>query len=78
MRYVDATTHNVGAQRPVASALEVDDVDQRGVRGDDAAHELFDGLAEEDPVVVALFKAYGVIAEQVEGGDDLHSSVLAR
>jgi hypothetical protein len=44
---------------------------------DDTGHELFDGLAKEHPLIVALFEADGVIAEQVEGGDDLHSSVLA-
>ena len=65
-------------KRAVTRALEIDDMDERGVRGDDARHELLDGLAEDDAVVVALLESDGVVAEEVDGGDDLHSSVLAR
>ena len=69
---------DLGAQRAVARALEIDHVDEVGVRGDDSRDELLEGLAKEDAVVVALFEAYGVVAQEVDGGDQLHSSVLAR
>jgi hypothetical protein len=52
-------------------------VDQFRRGGDDAGHELLDGLAEEDAVVVALFEAHGEVAQEVDGGDKLHSSVVA-
>ncbi len=63
--------------RAVARTLEVDEVDQFRRGGDDAGHELLDGLAEEDAVVVALFEAHGEVAQEVDGGDKLHSSVVA-
>jgi hypothetical protein len=34
-------------------------------------------LAKEDAIEVPLFEADGVVTEEVEGGDYLHSSVLA-
>jgi hypothetical protein len=35
-------------------------VDERRCRSDDAAHELFEGLAKEHALVVALLQAHGV------------------
>ena len=43
----------------------------------DARHEVLDGLAEDDAFEVTLFQTNGVVAEEVESGEDLHSSVLA-
>ena len=43
----------------------------------DASHELLDRLTKENAVVVTAFEAYGVVAEKVDGGDHLHSSVVA-
>ena len=66
-----------GAKLP-PRAFEVHDMYQCGVGRDDARHEFLDRLAEDDAVVVALLEADGVVAEQVDRGDDLHSSVVAR
>jgi hypothetical protein len=52
-------------------------VDQWGSGGDQSGEEGVDVLTEEDAVVVTLFQANGVGAEEVEGGDNLHSNVLA-
>ena len=74
---VDAPMDNGRSQFSRTSTLQVDDVDELWRRRDNATHELLDGLAKEDAVVVALFEAHGVLAEKVNGGDDLHSSVVA-
>ena len=66
-----------GAQRSLARAFEIDDVDERGEVATRRAHELFYGLAKDNALVVALFESYGVVTEKVEGGDHLHSSELA-
>ena len=73
----DASSDHVEAQRPVARALEIDDVDEGRLGRHDARHELFDGLAKDDAFEVALFEANGVVTKEVECGDHLHSSVLA-
>src|ERR1019366_7007777 len=73
-----ASRNDFSAQSTVARALKVDDVDEVGLGGHDARKELVEGLAKEDAVVVALFEAYGEVAQEVDGGDQLHSSVLIR
>jgi hypothetical protein len=69
--------NDVQTQGAVASALEVDDMDQWWHGRHDPRHERVDRLAEYDAFEVTLFEANGVVAEEVEGGDHLHSSVLA-
>jgi len=49
-------------------------VDHRWAGRHQAAHELLEGLVKEDAVEVTLFEPDGVVAEDVEGGDDVHSS----
>ena len=61
----------------VVFAIEVHNVNEVGVGPDEAPHELLERLAKEDAVEIALLEAHGVVAEKVEGRDDLHSSELA-
>ena len=65
------------AQRALAGSFQIDNVNQRRLGGDDARHELLEGLAKDDALVIALFQANGVVAEEVEGGDNLHGSEVA-
>jgi hypothetical protein len=69
--------NHFAAQRAVSSALQVDDMNQRRRRRHDAGHERFNRLAEDHSVEIALLETDGVVAEEVESGDHLHSSVLA-
>jgi hypothetical protein len=59
---------HVEAQGAVASALEVDDMDQRRRGRHDPRHELFNGLAKDDAFEVTLLEANGVVAKEVEAG----------
>jgi hypothetical protein len=52
-------------------------VNEGRVRGDKATHELRERLAKENSVVIALFETHGVLAKDVKGRNDLHSSELA-
>ena len=52
-------------------------MDESGCRCDEATHELLERLTKEYSVVITLFETYGVLAKNVEGRDDLHSSELA-
>ena len=52
-------------------------MDERRGGRHDSRHERLDRLAKEHAFEVALFEADGVVTEEVEGGDHLHSSVLA-
>jgi hypothetical protein len=62
---------------PSRAPLKIDDMDQWRIGRNDALHERFDRLAKEDAIEIPLFEADGVVTEEIEGGDYLHSSVLA-
>ena len=66
-----------GSQCSVARAFKIDHVNERRRGRHESRHELLQRLAKENAVVVALFEAHGVVTEDVEGGDELHSSELA-
>jgi len=52
-------------------------MDERWGGRHDSCHERLNRLAEEHAFEVPLFETDGVVTEEVEGGDHLHSSVLA-
>ena len=63
----------------VAGALKIDNVQELGRgRVENSLDVLLEGLAEEDFVVIAAFEAYGVLAENIDRRDDLHSGIVAR
>ena len=71
------TRDDLRAKGTVAGTLQIDDMDEwRGGRHD-SCHERLKRLAEEHAFEVPLFETDGVVTEEVESGDHLHSSVLA-
>src|ERR1700722_19625274 len=72
-----ASLDHFRSQCSVTSSLKIDDVDEGWTGRHDTRHELLQRLAKENAVVVALFKAHGLVTQDVEGGDELHSSELA-
>jgi hypothetical protein len=52
-------------------------MDEGRIGRDDSGHEILNGLSKQNAIVVALFQSYGEVAEQVDGGNQLHSSVVA-
>lgn len=64
-------------QSAIARPFKVDHVNEIRACIDESRHELFDRLAKDHSVVVASLEANRVVAEKVEGRDELHSSEVA-
>ena len=61
----------------ITSTVKVDHVEQWWIGCTDATDEVVEWVAENDAVVVALVKTNDFSTQEVDGGNDLHSNVLA-